>query len=469
MICTLCGKRSRPGIGFAVFEETPVLTHDPFVESSDELFGAGDRTRQLDELRHMSRWSRRLLVVTGDLGVGKTMLFRALSNRLETGVKAARVNANLVNDTLEVLTSIALGFGLAAPAKADVNVLVRLIVDHVRSQSDANRLCLVLIDDAHVLELRAVEQVLRLVSLGEDKSMRVVFFAETHFVPVLDKAVQRMRTPLQWHEIRLSSFSYDEVKSYLKWRLAQAGWEGRLPFAEPQLKVLYQNARGLPGRVNEMASAILAGSFKVTEEGSLLPAVHRAVLVLIAVLVGMSWLVWDRLREDPGSSTVAVAETSRPAPLLEPQLVIDVPAKEPLDEIQVNVARLPAQILEPVAVTTPSDPPPVPEEPELIEAPDGARDAAWILARPQEHYTLQLFGTSDKANLDAFLDKQQRPEEFAVFDRLRDGKPWYVVVYGDFADRPAADAAVKSLPASVGKVDPWVRTFGSVQSNVRGP
>jgi DamX protein len=462
-----------------VFEDTPVLTHDPFVESSDELFGAGDRTRQLDELRHMSRWSRRLLVVTGDHGVGKTTLFRALSNRLETGVKAARVNANLVNDALEVLTSIAQGFGLAAPGKADVKVLAALIVDHVRSQNDANRHCLVLIDDAHVLELRAVEQVLRLVSLGEDKGLQIVFFAEAHFVLVLDRAVQRLPTPLQWHEIRLSCFSYDEVKSYLKWRLGKAGWEGRLPFAEPQLKVLYQNSRGLPGRVNEMASAILAGSFKITDDGSLLPPVHRAVLVLIAVLVGMSWLVWDRLRGDQELPPVAVAQTPRAAPLVKPQLSLEV--REPLAEIQVTAERIPARIVEQVVVATPRLTAPVPEEPELIEAPSvssaaavvpepmGVGDADWILARPQDHYTLQLFGTSNRASLDAFLDAQQQPERFAVFDRLREGERWYVVVYGDFADRPAADAAANSLPASVGKVEPWVRTFGSVQSNVRGP
>ena len=466
--------------GYAVADETPVLTHDPFVESSEDLFGAGDRTRQLDELRHLSRWSRRLLVVTGDLGVGKSTLFRALSNRLETGVKAARINANLVNDALEVLTSIVQGFGLAAPARADVKLLGTLIVDHVREQTDANRHCLVLIDDAHVLELRAVEQVVRLVSLGEDKGMRVVFFAEAHFVPVLDKAAHRLPTPLQWHEIRLSPFSYEEVKNYLKWRLAQAGWEGRLPFAEPQLKVLYQNSRGLPGRVNEMASAILAGSFKVTEDKSLLPAVHRAVVVLIAVLVGTTWLVWDRLKLDENAPNLAVVVETEPlGPFADPLAL-----SEPLEEIIVTARKVPVVKIEPVvAPASEPEPEPEPEEPELIPTPSsqpaavpaasavpaGARDADWILARPQDHYTLQLFGTSNKTRLEEFLGKQREPGRFAVFGRLRDGENWYVVIYGDFADRPAADAASRSLPASVGKVEPWVRTFGSVQQNVRGP
>lgn len=456
-------------------DATPVLTHDPFVRASDELFGAGDRTRQLDELRHLSRWSRRLLVVTGDHGVGKSTLFRALSKRLESGVKAARINANLINDELEVLTAIVQGFGLAAPTRTNVNLLTELIVDHVREQAEANRYCVVLVDDAHVLELRAVARILRLVSLGEDKGMRVVFFAEAHFVPILDKAAHRLPKPLQWHEIRLSPFSFAEVKSYLGWRLGHAGWEGRLPFAEPQLKVLYQNSRGLPGRVNEMASAILAGSFKVAGDSRFLPPLHRAVVLLITVLIGTVWLVWDRLRGDDDVQVEALlaAQSERVVAPSDPGGIEPGAGSDPgveIEPVEVTAARVPVVVLDDSDEPT-AEAPAAPEEPELVPAPTtgpGVHDADWILAQPQDHYTLQLFGTSNRNRLDEFLERQQQPARFAVFSRRREGESWYVVLYGNYPDRAGADAASRQLPASVGKVDPWIRTFGSVQTNVRG-
>src|SRR4030095_9040675 len=142
------------------------LTMNPFATPSEDLFGGADRMRQLDELRHLSRWSRRLLVVTGERGVGKSTMYRALSSRLDPGVKAARINANLANEARELLMSIVQGFGIATPAKATPDLLVELISLHVAEQAAADRACLVLVDDAHQVELRALDQLLRLTEAG---------------------------------------------------------------------------------------------------------------------------------------------------------------------------------------------------------------------------------------------------------------------------------------------------------------
>src|SRR5262245_46863515 len=123
------------------------LATNPFSTPSEDLFGGGDRMRQLDELRHLSRWSRRLLVVTGGHGVGKSTMFRALSSRLDSGVKAARINASLVNESRELLTSIVHGFGIATPAKATPELHVDLISVHVAEHAVAERACVVLVDD----------------------------------------------------------------------------------------------------------------------------------------------------------------------------------------------------------------------------------------------------------------------------------------------------------------------------------
>ena len=74
------------------------------------------------------------------------------------------------------------------------SLLIELIVLHVREQIDAHRYCLVLIDDAHLLELRALEQLLRLVDAGADDGLRMVFFAEAYFVQSLDKAFEAHRS-----------------------------------------------------------------------------------------------------------------------------------------------------------------------------------------------------------------------------------------------------------------------------------
>ena len=54
-------------------------------------------------------------------------LYRALSGRLDPGVKAARINANLTSDTREVLSGIVHGFGLAVPGNADPQLLIAFL------------------------------------------------------------------------------------------------------------------------------------------------------------------------------------------------------------------------------------------------------------------------------------------------------------------------------------------------------
>ena len=166
---------------------------------------------------------------------------------LDPGVKAARINANLTSDTREVLAGIIQGFGMAAPANADPRLLIELIALHVREQIDAKRHCLVMIDDAHLLELRALEQLLKLTDSGADDGLQMVFFAEAYFVQSLDKASKRTDHVQNWHEIRLTPFTEDESRRYVAFRLAQAGLAGSARVhAEPAVgdrRRLERNAR----------------------------------------------------------------------------------------------------------------------------------------------------------------------------------------------------------------------------------
>ena len=309
------------------------LTKDPFSEVTDEFFGEGERGRQLEELRHLARWSRRLLAVTGERGVGKSSLYRALSSDLDPGVKAARINANLTSDTREVLAGIIHGFGMAAPANADPRLLIELIALHVQEQVDAKRHCLVMIDDAHLLELRALEQLLKLTDSGADEGLRMVFFAEAYFVQSLDKASKRTDHTQNWHEIRLTPFADEESRRYVAFRLAQAGLQGRALFTQNQLSVIVGGSSGMPGRIDELASAILTGELTISDERRWLPRMHRALIVLVLIGAGMGWLIFGGHRKEsvePSTEPIATNET-KPAvtPEVEGTRPIALPLSKP--------------------------------------------------------------------------------------------------------------------------------------------
>ena len=104
----------------------------------------------------------------------------------------------------------------------------------------------------------------------------------------------------------------------------------------------------------------------------------------------------------------------------------------------------------------------------LREVP-GLRDGTWLLAQAADDYTLQLVTLSSRDGLLRYLKRQREPGSFAVYARQVGDNLLYVVTYGQFASRIAAEAASRRLPAEIGKIKPWIRPFSEVQRAVTAP
>lgn len=89
-----------------------------------------------------------------------------------------------------------------------------------------------------------------------------------------------------------------------------------------------------------------------------------------------------------------------------------------------------------------------------------------ILSAPGSHYTLQLSSASRSDTLNAYA-KQQNLQHFMVYETKRDGKPWYVLVSGNYASSAEAKRAIATLPADVQAKKPWVRPVQQVQQDLK--
>lgn len=87
-----------------------------------------------------------------------------------------------------------------------------------------------------------------------------------------------------------------------------------------------------------------------------------------------------------------------------------------------------------------------------------------ILAASQSAYTLQVLGGRSQANIQAFIQKNNLEEKAYYFRTARNGKPWYVLVYGVYDSLEQAKTAKNSFP--IKQTRPWIRPLKGIQQAI---
>ncbi|GFM61847.1 AAA family ATPase [Pseudomonas capsici] len=156
-----------------------------------------------------------------------------------------------------------------------------------------------------------------------------------------------------------------------------------------------------------------------------------------------------------GAQAGAVPRSSIPAPAAATPVVPPAPAAKPAPApTQVATAK-PAPAAAPAAK---------PAEKPAAAAAKPAAGGNWYSGQAPGHYVVQILGTSSEATAQAYVAEQGG--EYRYFKKTLQGKPLYVVTYGNFSDRAAALAAIKVLPAKVQAGKPWPRTVASIQQEL---
>lgn len=95
--------------------------------------------------------------------------------------------------------------------------------------------------------------------------------------------------------------------------------------------------------------------------------------------------------------------------------------------------------------------------------PSSVNGSSWLHAQNRLHYTLQLMALSrQKGGID-LIKRQRDSAEFAMFTMHRNDTTVYVVTYGVFSNKAAAQRAVTGLTGELADIKPWIRSFAAVQ------
>jgi len=151
---------------------------------------------------------------------------------------------------------------------------------------------------------------------------------------------------------------------------------------------------------------------------------------------------------------VATAKTSEPAPAKQE------PVKAPAAKAPATTSTSTAKVVAPTTTAAASAAAPV------AGGTAVTGDATAIKGAPGSHYTLQLSSSSNSNNLNAWA-KKENLQHYMVYQTVRNGQPWYVLVSGIYANKEEAKRAVSTLPADVQAKNPWAKPIHQVQSDLK--
>jgi general secretion pathway protein A len=236
------------------------FTGRPFQLTPDPAFYFDSRTHRkaMAYLGYGLAQGEGFIVITGDIGAGKTTLVGHLMATID---RARLTVARLVSTQVEgddMLRLAAQGLGLATEGVAKAQVLDR-IERFLHEQARTGKRTLLIVDEAQNLPVSALEE-LRMLSnfQGGGQALVQIFllgqpeFREKLKTPGLEQLRQRV---IATHH--LDPMSADEVGPYLEHRLALVDWVGNPRFTGEAYAALYAHTGGVPRALNTLMSRLL--------------------------------------------------------------------------------------------------------------------------------------------------------------------------------------------------------------------
>ncbi len=333
-----------------MFEERFSFSGSPFRLAPDPKFfyGSKSHNKAMSYLHYGLRQAEGFIVITGEIGAGKTMLIGHLLDQLD---RSHIVAANLLTPNLEaadLLSHILSAFRIEAAGEGKASE-IEAFEDFLFDQLNHGRRVLLVVDEAQNLPLKTLEELRVLSNMEYDGTplFQVFLVGQPDFRETMARADMeqlRQRVIATYH---LEPMTREETEGYVKHRLAQVGWTGEPALTREAFDAIFAATGGLPRKIHKLCNRVF---------------LHAAVENLSRIDGGaVETVLADLIAEQAAAPSIEAAEEFRPAapaPVQE-QNAIDVappPAAAPPVDVK---GESPVQTEKAPAEPAPAPPPPL--------------------------------------------------------------------------------------------------------------
>lgn len=242
------------------------LKESPFNITSDPsfFFGSSVHEEAFSNILYGILSRKGIIVLTGEIGTGKTTLCRALLNRLDDRVKTAFIMNPNFSD-IQLLQLIIRDLGIQRPKPSNKLNLIEALNAFLLEETSLGNNVAIIIDEAQNLNVKQLEQIRLLSNLEteKDKLLQILLVGQPELFDKLKLPELRQlnqRVTVRYHITPLKS---QEVKNYIQHRLKRAGALRKIHFTHEAFEAVYRYSKGVPRLINIICDrALLAGFVK---------------------------------------------------------------------------------------------------------------------------------------------------------------------------------------------------------------
>ncbi|EGB14415.1 secretion ATPase, PEP-CTERM locus subfamily [Pseudodesulfovibrio mercurii] len=227
----------------------------------DLLYMSRTHGKALSYLRYGIEERAGFILLTGDVGAGKTTLIRLLiKDHLDKVILSKVTNTKV--DSHQLLTMINDDFGLETEGRTKA-ALVRELNEFLIDQYALGKRCVLIIDEAQNLSAELLEEVRMLSNLETDggKLLQIILAGQPELKETLNSHTLlqlRQRIQIGCH---LSPLKPDEVRDYILYRMECAGNREAVNFSDEAFALIAEQTRGVPRLINILCDYLLIDAF----------------------------------------------------------------------------------------------------------------------------------------------------------------------------------------------------------------